>query len=277
VNLMVNRAGSTFAFRIAEETGAPADDVVRAHLVAASIFEEPVLHREIDALDGVIDVDTQSEMHLELRKVVERSSRWLVRYRPRPLAIAATVAELGAGVATCTTSMPGLLRGGEREWFESFRDDLIARGVPDALAARLAGLESLAGALDIVDVAITTERPVVEILAMWCALGDRLRLDWLRDRILDDLPRDDRWHALARSALRDDLSNERRALVTTVLAFAPGLPVDDALDRWIAQHPGITHAMRVLDDLRTVATFDVANLSVALRELRNLSQGDVHR
>jgi glutamate dehydrogenase len=276
VNLMVNRAGSTFAFRIAEETGAPADDVVRAHLVAARIFEEPALHRDIDALDGVVDVDTQCQMHLELRKVVERSSRWLVRYRPRPLAIAATVTELGAGVAMCTASMPELLRGGEREWFDTFRDDLIARGVPDTLAARLAGLESLAGALDIVDVAIGTGRPVVEILAMWCAVGDRLRLDWLRDRILDDLPRDDRWNALARSALRDDLSNERRALVATVLAFAPGLAVDDALDRWIAQHPGITHAMGVLDDLRKAPAYDVANLSVALRELRNLSQGDPH-
>jgi glutamate dehydrogenase len=277
VNLMVNRAGSTFAFRIAEETGAPADDIVRAHLAAAQIFDEPAIHREIDALDGVVDVDTQCEMHLELRKVVERSSRWLVRYRPRPLSIAATVTELGPGVATCMASMPGLLRGGERDWFESFDTDLRARGVPDLVAARLAGLESLAGALDIVDVAISTGRPVIEILAMWCAVGDRLRLDWLRDRILDDLPRDDRWHALARSALRDDLSNERRALVTTVLAFAPGVGVDDALDRWIAQHPGIAHAMGVLDDLRKVATFDVANLSVALRELRNLSQGDVHR
>ena len=43
-----------------------------------------------DALDGVVDVDTQCEMHLELRKIVERSSRWLVRYRPRPLPIATT-------------------------------------------------------------------------------------------------------------------------------------------------------------------------------------------
>jgi glutamate dehydrogenase len=276
VNAMVNRAGCTFAFRIAEETGALADDIVRAHLVAAAIFGENGIHREIDALDGVVDVDTQSEMHLELRKLIERSSRWLVRYRPRPLPIAATVAELDAGIVTCTTAMPDLLRGGEREWFESFRYGLTARGVPDPLATRLAGFESLAGALDVVDVALSSGGPVVEIVAMWCAVGDRLRFDWLRDRILDDLPRDDRWHSLARSALRDDLSNERRALVTSVLAFAPGADVDDALDRWIAQHPGIAHAMGVLDDLRKVAAYDVANLSVALRELRNLSQGESH-
>jgi glutamate dehydrogenase len=173
--------------------------------------------------------------------------------------------------------MPGLLRGGERDWLESFRSRLVGLGAPDALAARLAGLESLVGALDVVDVAITTGRTVEEILAMWCALGDRLRLDWLRDRILDDLPREDRWQALARSALRDDLSNERRALVTSVLAFAPGLPADDAIDRWISAHPGIVHAMSVLDDLKTEANYNVATLSVALRELRNLSQGDVTR
>ncbi len=277
VNRMVNLAGSTFAFRIAEETGAPADDIVRAHLVAGSIFDQDAIHREIDGLDGVVDVDTQTEMHLELRKLVERSSRWLVRYRPRPLKIAATVAELGPGVATCTTSMPGLLRGGELEWLETSRYGLTARGVPEPFAARLAGLESLVGALDVVDVALTTGQPVVEILTMWCALGDRLRLDWLRDRILDDLPRDDRWQALARSALRDDLTNERRSLVTSVLAYAPGVPADDALDRWIAAHPGIVHAMSVLDDLEKEAAYDVATLSVALRELRNLSQGDVTR
>ena len=277
VNRMVNLAGSTFAFRIAEETGAPADDVVRAHIVAGRIFEQDAIHAVIDTLDGVIDVDTQTEMHLELRKLVERASRWLVRYRPRPLPIAATVAEIAPGVAQCRASMPTLLRGGEREWLDSFRYGLTARGVPDPLAAMLAGLESLVGALDVVDVALGTGYSVAEILPMWCAIGDRLRLDWLRDRILDDLPRDDRWQALARSALRDDLSNERRSLVTSVLTFAPGVPADDALDRWSSAHPGLDHAMSVLDDLKKEATYDVATLSVGLRELRNLSQGEVKR
>ena len=187
VNTMVNRAGSTFAFRIAEETGAPTDDIVRAHVAAGSIFEGDEMRADIDALDGIVDVDTQCRMHLELRKLVERSSRWLVRYRPRPLPIAATVAELEPGVAACAAAMPGLLRGSEREWRASFRSGLTSLGVPEPLAERVAGLESLTGALDIVDVALATGRPVVEVTAMWCAIGDRLRLDWLRDRILDDL------------------------------------------------------------------------------------------
>jgi len=34
---------------------------------------------------------------------------------------------------------------------------------------------------------------------VFCVIGDRLRLDWLYDRIVD-LPRADRWDALARNA-----------------------------------------------------------------------------
>ena len=91
-------------------------------------------------------------------------------------------------------------------------------------------------------------------------------------------PRDDRWDALARSALREDARGRAPpALVDAVLAVAPGLPADDALDRWIAQHPGIVARVRVLDDIEKKANFDVATLSVALRELRNPRQVETTR
>ena len=41
-------------------------------------------------------------------------------------------------------------------------------------------------------------------------LGSRLELNWLRDRIIE-LPRANRWQALARAALRDDLYHLLRA------------------------------------------------------------------
>ena len=53
VNGMVNRAGSTFAFRLAEETGATADEIVRAHEAARAVFGQSELWSDIEALDGV--------------------------------------------------------------------------------------------------------------------------------------------------------------------------------------------------------------------------------
>src|SRR5262249_25643963 len=103
-------------------------------------------------------------------------------------------------------------------------------------------------------------------------VGDRLRLDWLRDRIVDDLPRDDRWHALARNALRDDCYGEHRAITTAVLRAAPpGDDADAAFDRRAKLHAGAgERALAALDDVKAHGVYDLSPLSVALRELRNL-------
>ena len=50
-------------------------------------------------------------------------------------------------------------------------------------------------------------------------LGARLDFNWLRDRIIE-LPRANRWQALARAALRDDLYTLHRALTREVLESA---------------------------------------------------------
>jgi glutamate dehydrogenase len=63
--------------------------------------------------------------------------------------------------------------------------------------------------LDIVEVAASTSTPVLDVAAVYFALADQLHLTWLRDRILA-LPRDDRWSALARAALRDDVYSAPR-------------------------------------------------------------------
>ena len=80
---------------------------------------------------------------------------------------------------------------------------------------------------DIVEVAADAGLDVETVAAVHFRLGDRLQLHWLRDRIVA-LPRDDRWRALARAALRDDLYGLHRALTAEVLR---GAEVDDGQTR----------------------------------------------
>ena len=75
-------------------------------------------------------------------------------------------------------------------------------------------------ALDIVTVADETELDVERVAAVHFRLGSRLGLHWLRDQIVA-LPRDDRWRARARAALRDDLYAIHRELTCEVLRSAP--------------------------------------------------------
>jgi len=140
----------------------------------------------------------------------------------------------------------------------------VEAGAGKDLAARVAVLDSLAPALDIVAVA-GDGGDVEAVAAVYFALGTRLELDWLRDRIAA-LPRDDRWQALARSALGDDYARERSALTAEIMRLGTGP------DGWIAAHrPEVDRFLAVIDDIRAGASPDLATLSVAMREARALS------
>ena len=87
---------------------------------------------------------------------------------------------------------------------------------PEALARRVASMQALLSVFDIVVEAAATGRPQEAVMTAYFDIGARLGLDWLRDRVLE-LPRADRWQALARAALRDDMYELHRSLTREVL------------------------------------------------------------
>ena len=97
----------------------------------------------------------------------------------------------------------------------------------------------------------------------------------MRDQVAI-LPRGDRWQALARSALRDDVYGVHRALASHVVSSTPAeLDADSRVDGWIARHRAhVQHCEGVLDDIQADGTYDLVTISVALREMRNLVQSD---
>ncbi len=271
VNGMVNRAGATFAFRLGEETGATAPDIVRAHEAARAIFGQEALWQDIAVLDATLAVDTQTKLYLESRKLVERTARWLLRHRARPLAVGATVEYFAPAVARLTDSLPWCARGSERERLDQSRADHVALGVPADLAARIAALDLLPSALDITELSDAHKIEVEQVGDAFCVIGDRLRIDWLYDRIVE-LPRADRWDALARNALREDVEAEHRAIADAVLQTAePGAQAEAAFEAWAGdQQAAVDRALAVVQDIASRGVFDLATLSVALRELRTL-------
>ena len=272
VNGLVNRAGTTFAFRIGEETGASAADIVRAHEAARAIVGQEALWRDIDALDHSIDVDTQTEMYLESRKLVERASRWLLRHRKHPLAVAETVTFFATSFAQLAETLPTYTRGSERERLDHMTADLEGRGVPLQLAARIAALDLMPDALDITELAVALDEHIDRVAEVYAIIGAHLRLDWLHDRIVD-LPRADRWDALARNALREDAAAQHRAVAEAVLRSAePGSEPEAAFDRWrTGRQVAVGRTLAILEDITTQGVYDLATLSVALRELRTLA------
>ena len=76
------------------------------------------------------------------------------------------------------------------------------------------------------------------------------------------------------AALRDDLYASHRALTTAVLVgSAAGATPEQLLDEWVTRSQAATdRCLQLISDLRAVGTYDLVTLSVALREIRGLTE-----
>jgi glutamate dehydrogenase len=270
-NSIVDCAGTTFVSRLAEETGADIAHIARAYAVSVAVLGMRGFWREVEALDDVVDEQTQFKMLLQGRRLLTRAARWLVRNRRPPLDIGAAVSDYASGAATLREALPELLSGLDGDAWYARVTEFAGAGVPSALASRVAALDALFFAFDVVEIVREREEPVRRAAGVHLALDRRLELAWLRGRILE-LPRADIWQTLARAALRDDLYKKHRALTSAVLE-ASSTSIDDhaAIDAWVqAGAATMERYLGMLGDIRSRDGTDLTTLSVAVRELANL-------
>jgi glutamate dehydrogenase len=211
-------------------------------------------------------------MRLEMRTLVERASRWLVNNRRPPLDSQGTVDRFAGPVQQTMLALPDLMSGRELTAYVERRDRLVAEGVPEELASRVAVLAPAYVLLNIVETAQREDLEPAEVARVHFALGERLGLSSLVHRILG-LPRADRWQTMARAALRDDLHSVHAQLTAQVLATTSS---DDPAPKRIAvwEDVNATVVPRAADTLEEICSdenADLARLSVGLRVVRGLT------
>ena len=169
-------------------------------------------------------------------------------------------------------SIPRLLGPPDNESLLQRAEELQKAGVPSRLASRIASLSTMFATSDIVEVAGESGLDVESVAGVHFRIGSHLELHWLLARIAA-LPRDDRWSALARAALREDLYGLHRMLTAEVLRVGPpDMDADERVTVWVAANPAAERCMQTLADIRVRGMFDLTTLPVAVREVRNLLQ-----
>ncbi|MDN5892759.1 MAG: NAD-glutamate dehydrogenase [Nocardioides sp.] len=271
VNDLVNGAGMTYWPRLAGETGASPAELTRANFVAREIFGSLAMRDELADLDNGLPAATQTRMRLEMRTLVERASRWLVNNRRPPLDSEATIDAFSVTVQQVTAELPTLMTGREHDAFAARRDALLAEGVAEELAVRVAVLPPAYMVLGIVDVSLREGFDPHEVTRVHFALGERLGLPLLVGRILA-LPRHDRWQTMARAALRDDLNSVHTQLTAQVLtATSSQDPVPVRIAAWEDDDAVVvTRAVATLEQICRDDDADLARMSVGLRVVRGL-------
>ncbi|MGW5196355.1 NAD-glutamate dehydrogenase [Streptomyces spiralis] len=271
VNDTVNTGGTTYLHRLREETGASLEEIVRAQTAARAIFRSAPVWDAVEALDNKVEADVQTRIRLHSRRLVERGTRWLLNNRPQPLQLTETVEFFSDRVEQVWAELPKLLRGADLDWYQQVYDELSAAGVPDELATRVAGFSSVFPALDIVSIADRMGKDPMDVAEVYYDLADRLSISRLMDRIIE-LPRADRWQSMARASIREDLYAAHAGLTADVLAVGNGTSTPEQRFKvWEQKNaPILSRARTTLEEIHGSETFDLANLSVAMRTMRTL-------
>ena len=275
-NDMVNRGGITFVSRAAEETGAGFSEIVRAFVVSREIFGFEALWKELESLDGKVSTDLQTQLFLEARRLLDRSTRWFLQSRGGRLDVEQEIAKFGPDIARLMPSIPDLLLGAESERLERHTARYIEAGAPQDLARRVASLLDVFSLLDIIEIAQKSDSSADAVAALYFAISERYDVDRLLVHITA-LPRDDRWSAHARSALRSDLYTAQAGLTSRIARATSGTDVESRIIEWEETFAeGVARTRLMLGEIAISEQVDLATLSVALRALRTLvGQGAV--
>ncbi|GAA3580707.1 NAD-glutamate dehydrogenase [Amycolatopsis ultiminotia] len=277
-NELIDGGGISFVFRLMEEMNATATDAMRAYAVVTHVYDLPKLWAEIDALDNVVPTAVADRMVLETRRLLDRAARWFLTNRPQPLAPLAEISRFGAFLGELVPKLGDLLRGRELESVEQDAAAYVEDGVPADLARRVALLLHSYGLLDVVEVAELAEQQVgldathtpADTAELYFALSDHLDVDKMLTEI-STLERGNRWHALARLALRDDVYGSLRAITLDALRQSDqDRSVDEQIAQWEkANASRLSRARVALDEITRSGRLDLATLSVAARQIRS--------
>jgi glutamate dehydrogenase len=271
INDLVDTAGISYAYRITQDVGVGQIDAVRTWVATEAVFGVDQIWRGIRVAD--IPVALSDRMTLDTRRLIDRAGRWLLNYRPQPLAVGAEINRFAAKVKALTPRMSEWLRGDDKAIVEQEAASFAAQGAPQDLAYLVAAGLYRFSLLDIIDIADITETDTADVADTYFALMDRLGTDGLLTAI-SALPRYDRWHSLARLAIRDDIYSSLRSLCLDVLAV--GEPEENGEEK-IAEWEHISasrveRARRTLTEIYESGAKDLATLSVAARQIRRMTR-----
>ena len=267
-NAMINRVRPTFAWQMCDDTSKGYADIARAFIIMRDSFDLRAIWAEIEALDNKLPAKVQLDMMVGVASLLERAILWLLRSEYTKLDIAAYVTEFRPRIAAIQQQLGSVLPASMLSRVRVRQAELEADGIPEELAQRVASLDVMTSAMDIIRISRTDADHGVDAVArVYFGLGERFSLDRLRSAS-QNISAETPWQKTALSTLVEDLYGYQSALASRVIAEADG---GDPVETWLAQRPRIVERVdQIIHDFRAASSVDLAMLTVTSRQLRVL-------
>ena len=269
-NSLINRMGPVFPVQAQDDTGADPAAIARAYTIAREVFAVRDIWAQIESLDNRIPAAVQYTAMAQTSRLLRHMSYWLLEHERGNLDIERAVRRYAASVSELWRELDSVLSASARARLNESRSQLIERRVPEHLAARLASVETMHCALDLVETAVEARVKIDYAAKAYFDIGERIGLTWIKEQI-ERLPAEGHWQAVARGTVRDDLYALQRKITGAVLK-CKGRDPAARVDQWILrQSVAVDSLKRIVVDLRTGMPPDFATLSVALQAVRRLA------
>lgn len=273
---ITDRMGINFVERLQRETGASIAFIIRAFAITESIYHMEDMWKEIMALDYKVSQTIQYRMMLQIYYLIRRSTRWFLRNRKPNIDIQKIIDDFSLPIAKLSGELPSLLDGPDKDAYDAAIHYLVGEGVPEKLAQRVAGCNTLFTSLDIVEAAQKYDLELTAVAKTYYLLGNRLELNWLRE-LMTAYVVENQWDELARAGFRDDLDRVQRKLSARVLMMktrdVKDKEINQRIDIWINRYQFLLERWhKLLGDIKSSDIVGFVTYSVVLRELFDFAQ-----
>src|SRR6202522_3813734 len=178
-NSLINRMGPVFPVRAQDDTGADPAAIARAYTTAREVFAVRDIWAQIESLDNHIPASVQYTAMYQTTRLLRHASYWLIENLRERLDIERAVRRYAAPVHELWSELGSALSATASARLGAYRSKLIEQNVPERLATRIASLETLHCALDLVEVAMAAKVAIGYAAKTYFEIGERIGLTWI--------------------------------------------------------------------------------------------------
>ncbi len=268
-NTMINRVRPTFAWQMCDETNKSYSDVARAFIIMRDSFDLRTVWSDIEALDNKLPASVQLDMMVAVARLLERAILWLLRSGYEKLDLAAYTNEFRPRIAAIQNHLTEILPSSMLGTVRVRQAELMEDGIPEELAQRVASLDVMTSAMDIIRISRRdADHGVEEVARVYFGVGSRFGLDRLR-AATNSIAAETPWQKSALQALVDDLFTYQSTLASRVITESNGAA--DPVGTWLAKRPRVVERFdQTMHEFKASPTVDLAMLTVASRQFRVL-------
>jgi len=279
-NDIFNHMSISYLDRMQQSTGVTHADIAKAYIATKEIFALPDIWGAIESLDYTVVSEAQYHMMLRVSRLVRRASRWLIKNHRTQLHASSLIDLYAERIQSLGSKLPALLPAALHEQWKAAKGELVAMGAPESLAETLASCEYLYDFLGIISASNSLDKDITVVASSFFALAERLELDNFSNHLEKKMPTATHWQSLARESLRDDLEWQQRQLTQNMLGSIDACDADAVqakVDDWLGKQEVLTARWKhMINELNSHGDGDIAMLSIAIRELSDLSQATVN-